>query len=184
MEIQQPDPITHQCTSDRFFTSDRPKDLCNHWPTTWLTKIMTSEQFRTLLMFVGWFSHSRYMVAWCHQIIAPINTYWHLFCRFVVTGGAPVPIICGHNTGQHMYIGEKQMNMHTKYTTFFSQPKLEHCRHWKWLTMPLAHPSVFLPSRRRLWQFSGVPHLHHHRGLRTGFQNEGPMAAINFFKFF
>jgi len=40
MEIQQPDPTTHQCTSD----------------------------------------------------------------RFVVTGGAPVPIICGHNTGQHMYI--------------------------------------------------------------------------------
>lgn len=40
MEIQQPDPVTHQCTSD----------------------------------------------------------------RFVVTGGAPVPIICGHNTGQHMYI--------------------------------------------------------------------------------
>ena len=28
------------------------------------------------------------------------------FFRFVVTGGAPVPIICGHNTGQHMYIGE------------------------------------------------------------------------------
>ena len=26
MEIQQPDPITHQCTSDRFFTSDRPQD--------------------------------------------------------------------------------------------------------------------------------------------------------------
>ena len=30
----------------------------------------------------------------------------NFFFRFVVTGGAPVPIICGHNTGQHMYIGE------------------------------------------------------------------------------
>ena len=49
------------------------------------------------------------MFANCHQIIAPNLNLLHIsgFCRFVVTGGAPVPIICGHNTGQHMYIGEE-----------------------------------------------------------------------------
>ena len=49
------------------------------------------------------------MCAYCHQIIAPNLNLLHIsgFSRFVVTGGAPVPIICGHNTGQHMYIGEE-----------------------------------------------------------------------------
>ena len=52
MELSQPDPDTHQCTSD----------------------------------------------------------------RFVVTGGAPVPIVCGRNTGHHMYIDAGSGNSPTSLT--------------------------------------------------------------------
>jgi len=52
MDLSQPDPVTHQCTSD----------------------------------------------------------------RFVVTGGAPVPIICGRNSGQHMYIDAGSGNSPTSLT--------------------------------------------------------------------
>jgi len=33
-----------------------------------------------------------------------LSTHQCTIDRFVVTGGSPVPIICGYNTGQHMYI--------------------------------------------------------------------------------
>ena len=36
--------------------------------------------------------------------------------RFVVTGGAPVPIICGRNTGHHMYIDAGSGNSPTSIT--------------------------------------------------------------------
>ena len=36
--------------------------------------------------------------------------------RFVVTGGAPVPIICGRNTGEHMYIDAGSGNSPTSLT--------------------------------------------------------------------
>ena len=36
--------------------------------------------------------------------------------RFVVTGGAPVPIVCGRNTGHHMYIDAGSGNSPTSLT--------------------------------------------------------------------
>ena len=90
------------------------------------------------------------------QAVSHCSNY--VLLRFVVTGGAPVPIICGHNTGQHMYIGEQGARMHYIPSDQMLAPATRQSRspssqratmsgpsRWRWSVVPLVN-SLLLPG--------------------------------------